>query len=46
MNRLGPNKKYMLYRVTRPYLKSSAHNSFFITFSQLALLKSEHLPNM
>jgi hypothetical protein len=35
----GPNKKYSLYRVTRPYLKSSAYNSFFITFSQQALVR-------
>jgi hypothetical protein len=29
MNCLGPNKKYRLYKVTRPYLKCSAHNSCY-----------------
>jgi hypothetical protein len=38
MNNLGPNKKYSLYRVTRPYLKSSAYNSFFYYISQQALV--------
>jgi hypothetical protein len=39
MKNLGPNKKYSLYRVTRPYLKFSAYNSFFLYYiSQQALV--------
>ena len=42
-----PQQKYSLHSVIRPYLKSSAYNSFlFITLSQQALLKSEHLPSI